>query len=362
MLGLKKDEVKLVSHLKDWREEFSKEKTLLDSLIGEHVVDIHHIGSTAIDGIAAKPILDILVGVQSLDEVQKFDKQKLKEVGYYHLGRVEIEGKVVFARFSNMENLTKTHFLHVVEYEGDWWQQHIFFRDYLNEHPEVAQQYEALKNDLAEKYPNDINAYTDGKTKFIDEVLSRRERGRLITESDKLRIRTLEDEDKFVLAKWLSDPEILQYYEGRDNPFDVEKVERTFFKKEKGVTPCIVEYDGTPIGYIQFYEVDEEYRYTYGYANDSGKLYGMDQFIGESAYWNKGVGTQLVRMMVEYLIDKKGADRIVMDPQSWNERAIRCYEKCGFKKVKLLPKHELHEGEYRDCWQIEYSNRMSDDS
>ena len=47
------------------------------------------------------------------------------------------------------------------------------------------------------------------------------------------------------------------------------------------------------------------------------------------------------------------------DPQAWNERAIRCYEKCGFKKVKLLPKHELHEGEYRDCWQIEYKSKRS---
>jgi aminoglycoside 6'-N-acetyltransferase len=294
-----------------------------------------------------------------LSDVQKFDKHNLKEVGIYQL-HVEIEGKVVFAKFSPMEDLMKTHFYHVVEYDGKLWQQHIFFRDYLNEHPEVAQQYEALKNDLVEKYSDDIDAYTIGKKKFVDEILSRKE-GQLITENEKLRVRTLIEVDKFNLAKWLSDPEILQYYEGRDNPFDVEKVERTFFKKEEGVTPCIVEYDGTPIGYIQFYKVDKEYREKYGYTDDSGKLYGMDQFIGESAYWNKGVGTQLVRLMVSYLIEKKGADRIVMDPQSWNERAIRCYEKCGFKKVKLLPKHELHEGEYRDCWQIEYNSKMSDD-
>ncbi len=101
-------------------------------------MDIQHIGSTAIDGIAAKPLLDILVGVKSMGDAQKFDKHKLKEANIYHLGRVEIEGKEVFAKFSNLENLTKTHVLHVVEYGGDWWQKHIFFRDYLNEHPEVA--------------------------------------------------------------------------------------------------------------------------------------------------------------------------------------------------------------------------------
>ena len=130
-----------------------------------------------------------------------------------------------------MEDLTKTNFYHVVEYDGEWWQQHIF-RDYLNEHPEVAQQYEVLKNDLVEKYSDDIDAYTNGKKKFVDEILSRKE-GQLITENEELRVRTLIDEDKFTLAKWLSDPEILEYYEGRDNPFDVEKVERTFFNKKK---------------------------------------------------------------------------------------------------------------------------------
>ena len=58
--------------------------------------------------------------------------------------------------------------------------------------------------------------------------------------------------------------------------------------------------------------------------------------------------------MVTFLVEQKQADLVVMDPQTWNERAIRCYEKCGFKKVALLPKNELHEGEYRDCWLIEY--------
>lgn len=53
--------------------------------------------------------------------------------------------------------------------------------------------------------------------------------------------------------------------------------------------------------------------------------------------------------MVEYLIEQKQANIVVMDPQTWNERAIMCYEKCGFKKVKIMQKHEFHEGDYRDC-------------
>ncbi len=78
MLGLNRNVVKLVGHANNWKELFKEEKTLLNRLVGEYVVDIQHIGSTAIDGIAAKPLLDILVGVSSIGDAQKFDKHKLK--------------------------------------------------------------------------------------------------------------------------------------------------------------------------------------------------------------------------------------------------------------------------------------------
>ncbi|CAM3236533.1 GrpB family protein [Filibacter tadaridae] len=174
MLGLNKGDVHLVPHTSEWKKAFIDEKELLNTLIGEHVVDIQHIGSTAIDGIVAKPLLDIVIGVRSMEDVQKFDKHKLKAANYYHLGRVQIEGKKVFAKFSNLEVLTKTHVLHVVEYDGDWWHQHTFFRDYLNKNPESAKQYEILKKELAEEFPADERAYADRKKKFVDDIFLQR--------------------------------------------------------------------------------------------------------------------------------------------------------------------------------------------
>ncbi|MDN4606445.1 GNAT family N-acetyltransferase [Sporosarcina highlanderae] len=176
----------------------------------------------------------------------------------------------------------------------------------------------------------------------------------MLTKHSRVAIRELVHEDKILLVKWLSDPEVLQYYEGRDRPLDLAQVEEGFYGEADGETRCLILYDEEPIGFVQFYPVGDKERFIYGYADTLEILYGMDQFIGEPAYWNKGIGTQLVEMIVTYLLHEKNADRIVMDPQVWNERAIRCYEKCGFKKVKLLPKHEWHEGEYRDCWLIEY--------
>lgn len=180
------------------------------------------------------------------------------------------------------------------------------------------------------------------------------EEEKLIIKEGGLEIRHLEDSDKQILVKWLSDPVVLQYYEGRDNPHDLERVNARFFNREDDTTRCIAEYDGKPIAYIQFYLVDDESKGVYGYDEVQDSIYGTDQFIGEVDYWNKGIGTLLVNLMKKSLIEKKEASRIVMDPQADNMRAIACYEKCGFKKVKLLPQSELHEGEWRDCWLMEY--------
>jgi aminoglycoside 6'-N-acetyltransferase len=170
-----------------------------------------------------------------------------------------------------------------------------------------------------------------------------------------LEIRTLNPEDKGELVKWLSDPQVLRFYEGRDNPFNLEKVEEKFYQSEENVERCLILYEGKKIGYLQFYLLDEEGKEEYGYVpNLPDRFFGLDQFIGETDYWGQGVGTCFVTMMLEYLIQFESADRVVLDPQAWNTRAISCYEKCGFKKVKRLEKHEWHEGEWRDCVVMEY--------
>lgn len=174
----------------------------------------------------------------------------------------------------------------------------------------------------------------------------------LLFQNGNLKVRKLEEKDNYLLARWLSNPSVLEFYEGRDNPFDLDKVNKVFYDSEDDEFKCIVEFDGNEIGYIQFYQLDDETKKEYGYYD--GNIYGADQFIGEIEYWNKGIGTLLVTSMVKFLIEHKKADRLVMDPQIRNTRAIKCYEKCGFKKVKILAKNELHEGVYQDCWLIEY--------
>ena len=174
----------------------------------------------------------------------------------------------------------------------------------------------------------------------------------MLFQKGKLKVRPLREKDQTQLVKWLSDPVVLKFYEGRDNVFDLERVKKEFYQEE-GVIRGIIEFDKNDIGYIQYYPLSAKDRELYGYGPD-GIIYGTDQLIGEVEYWNKGIGKVLVKAVVEHLVKTKQAEKVVMDPQEWNVRAIRCYEKCGFKKVKLLPEHEWHEGKYHNCWLLEY--------
>jgi aminoglycoside 6'-N-acetyltransferase len=169
-----------------------------------------------------------------------------------------------------------------------------------------------------------------------------------------LEIRPLTDEDAPILHKWLNDPRVLAYYEGRDRPHDMDMVRERFLRNTdlNGVLGCLVTWTGSPLGYVQIYPVLGEALTLYGYPPDY-RIYGMDQFLGEPDLWNKGIGTLLVESVTDWLFQECKADRVVMDPRVENTRAIHVYEKCGFRKVKLLPERELHEGKHHDCWLME---------
>lgn len=172
-----------------------------------------------------------------------------------------------------------------------------------------------------------------------------------------LALRFMRDEtaDYEQMAKWLTDERVLEFYEGRDNPFPLERVMAEYSPRAlaaESVTPCFIVYNRAPIGYMQYYVVGPN---DYGLA-ESESVYGIDMFIGEPDYWNRGIGTRAVSLLLDYLFDTLRATKVVLDTEAWNARAIRCYEKCGFHKIKLLPAHELHEGEYRDSWLMAIEN------
>lgn len=167
------EQVSIIPYDPNWPKMFAEERDhLLTSLPREMIGRIEHFGSTAIPGLAAKPIVDMLIEVRSLEETRSRIVPVLEAQRYDYFWRPTSGDDVppFYAWFIKRDAAgIRTHHIHMVEKDFEQWER-LLFRDYLIEHPEVAKEYEALKLRLAEDYPNDRVAYTNGKTDYVMRV------------------------------------------------------------------------------------------------------------------------------------------------------------------------------------------------
>ena len=169
MIGLKRGIVKLVEYNPKWHLNFEKEAKKLRKVLGRDCVDVQHVGSTAIPGILAKPIVDIALIVPSLKKVRLY-QEKLKDIGY-ELKKNDTRKERLF--FTKGPESKRTHYLHIGEIGSGYAEDMILFRDYLHNHRNEAKKYLALKEMLAEKYRNTREIYTAKKSKLIEEVIKK---------------------------------------------------------------------------------------------------------------------------------------------------------------------------------------------
>jgi GrpB-like predicted nucleotidyltransferase (UPF0157 family) len=165
MLGLKKGFVELFPHNEIWHQLFEQEKAQIQELIGGCVLAIEHVGSTSICGISAKPILDIAIAVRKFTD-GKLCVGPLENYDYEYRGEQGISRRHYFVKGE-----PRTHHIHMVELESDFWKGHLIFRDYLRQNPRIALEYDRLKKRLARKYGRKRDAYLEGKANFIENVL-----------------------------------------------------------------------------------------------------------------------------------------------------------------------------------------------
>ena len=158
--------VRVVPHDPAWSRHFDSECRRIESAMGDVVVALHHIGSTAIPGILAKPIIDILLEATSLIELDRH-APRMEAIGYEAKGEFGIAGRRYFRR--DDEAGIRTHQVHAFAFGNDDIIRHLAFRDYMIAHPQVAQAYGDLKKLLAARYPNDILTYSEGKDGFVKE-------------------------------------------------------------------------------------------------------------------------------------------------------------------------------------------------
>jgi GrpB-like predicted nucleotidyltransferase (UPF0157 family) len=168
----KEDEIHLVPYDPLWANKFDKEKKLIEQTLGGWIVGgVHHVGSTSIPGLSAKPVIDIMVGVKSLEEAKPCI-DLLATINYEYFP-YRPEFMHWFCKPS-MEH--RTHHLYLMDPNSVEWKARLVFRDYLRSHPETKEAYEELKTTLAKKHKEDREAYTNAKTQFIEEVVEKASR------------------------------------------------------------------------------------------------------------------------------------------------------------------------------------------
>lgn len=168
-----KDKVDVVTYDPLWPARFEEEKEHLLACLPSGLVErIEHFGSTAVPGLPAKPIIDMLVEVSDLDGTRKRIAPILEDQGYDYFWRSSWgdDAPPFYAWFIKRgKDGKRTHHIHMVEAHFEHWDR-LLFRDYLREHPEVAQEYATLKLTLSQAYRGDRVAYTQAKTDFIVRV------------------------------------------------------------------------------------------------------------------------------------------------------------------------------------------------
>ena len=162
------EEVALASYTPAWADQYETERECIAAALGDLAVAIHHIGSTAVPGLAAKPVIDILIVVRQLDDATECIAP-LRQLGYAFIDYAQNTDRKFFRK-----GLPRTHHVHIVAADSSSMIEHLAFRDALRSDPELRRQYAALKNDLAARYKTDRATYTESKTAFVRKVLETR--------------------------------------------------------------------------------------------------------------------------------------------------------------------------------------------
>lgn len=159
--------IEVVPYDPRWPEAFALEAPRLRDAIGDNVVAIHHVGSTAVPGLCAKPTIDIVVEVRDI-ETADARNERMEQLGYEARGEWGFSGRRYFVK---QQGSRRTHHVHVYQTGHPEIDDSCSFRDYLRAHPAQASEYGRLKQRLAQQFPLDGRSYTDAKAGFVERMV-----------------------------------------------------------------------------------------------------------------------------------------------------------------------------------------------
>lgn len=157
--------VKVKPYNEQWFSMFEEEENKLHEIFGSEIIEIHHIGSTSVNGLKAKPIIDIMPVVRDIKRIDEFNTAMVT-IGYEPKGENGISGRRYFQKGGD----NRTHHVHIYELGNPEIKRHLVFRDYLRAHPDTAKKYGDLKEELSQRFPYDIESYVKGKEKLVLEI------------------------------------------------------------------------------------------------------------------------------------------------------------------------------------------------
>jgi GrpB-like predicted nucleotidyltransferase (UPF0157 family) len=169
--------IEIVKFDERWAESFQSIKSVISKSLNDLIIDTEHVGSTSVNGLGAKPILDIDIVIESYHVFPNVI-QGLEKIGYFHEEEWSFEGREAFARkdvstpWDGKGTQWMDHHLYVCHKDSKELARHIAFRDYLRNNPQSVLEYERIKSDLANKV-SDRKSYTEGKTEFINKILEK---------------------------------------------------------------------------------------------------------------------------------------------------------------------------------------------
>lgn len=166
------DEVEIVDYDPRWPDLFAAEASLLRNVLpSDAFIAIEHAGSTAIPGVAAKPIIDIFVAVPLIADAKRTLIEPIKAIGYVYWEDNPNPERMFFVKGMPPFGARRTHHVHLCEPSSEHWSRPLLFRDYLRQHPDQARAYVALKHDLAERFRDDREGYTAAKEAFVLDIV-----------------------------------------------------------------------------------------------------------------------------------------------------------------------------------------------
>ncbi|MUK87895.1 GrpB family protein [Ornithinibacillus sp. L9] len=157
--------VEVCAYNPDWDLMFKEEVDKLKRIFGNEIVDIHHIGSTSVSGLHAKPIIDIMPVVQNINHIDKYNEE-MKNIGYEPRGENGLPGR----RYYRKGGDHRSHHVHIYQDGSFEITRHIAFREYLRSHLDAKKEYGELKKRLAQQFPYDIDSYITGKEQLVREI------------------------------------------------------------------------------------------------------------------------------------------------------------------------------------------------